>query len=68
MISGLLKLMRRLCFAGHQAEFQLSFEIHSSIDSGLPSTGVGCATSRPAHLHFRNQHRGLEDIAVTPAS
>jgi len=67
MILGLLKLMRRLSLAGHQTESQLSFKIHSSIDSGLASTEAGCDRSRPAHLHICDGHRGTKDVPVAPA-
>ncbi len=42
MISGLLKLMRRLSLPGQQIEFHVRYETHSSIHSGPASTEVRC--------------------------
>ena len=60
MISGLLKLMRRLSLARHHSEFWVPFEIHCSIDRGLVSTELACARYRLVRLPLCNGHTGAE--------
>jgi hypothetical protein len=47
MISGLLKLMPRLSFAGYETDFEVPFETHFSRDDGLASRKV-----QRARFHF----------------
>jgi hypothetical protein len=68
MILGLVKLMRRLGYAGQRTGSQLSLQTHSSIGSGLASTEAGCGRSWPSHLHFCKKHRGMGDLPVRVAS
>jgi len=50
MISGLLKLMSRLGFAGHRTDSKLSFKTYFIIDDSPDSRKVRCARSQPVPI------------------